>query len=337
MNLSSVKKFTAAVNTVILLLVFGLMGFFKAIDVSFLVYFSIPTALVYVVGFFLIHKGKLELYVRIVYFWLTFYMGVTTVCLGYAYGFHLYCFSVIPTIFVAEYMGYKLNNKPLKSVHFSLAIAVFYIICTGYVALFGPVYERDQKIAAFFWMFNALTVFCFLIGYSNYLIKSIITSEEKLVEAAHVDRLTKLYNRHYMLEHLERAYDNSKTVYLAMSDIDNFKKINDTYGHNGGDEVLKNVSEKMKTVCSECTVSRWGGEEFMILSHGTAEEVKALLENLRSAIEKEPVEFEGHKINVTVTIGFAAKKDGQSIDEWIQEADNKLYYGKNNGKNRVIE
>ncbi len=75
----------------------------------------------------------------------------------------------------------------------------------------------------------------------------------------------------------------------------------------------------------------------MIVSHSSRSDVKNMLESLRKSIESEPVIFEGQEIKVTLTIGFAPQKDGQTIDEWIQEADNKLYLGKNNGKNRVIE
>ena len=337
MTLSSVKKFAYIVNTIILILVFGLMAFFRICDVDFLVYFSIPTAMIYIIGYYLIHKELLSFYARVVYFWLTFYMGLTTVCLGYGYGFHLYCFSVIPTIFVTEYLTFKLEGRMLKAVPISIAIAVFYILCTGYTAYFGPLYQRDQKIAAFFWMFNALAVFGFLLGYCNYLITSIISSEKMLIDAAHTDRLTKLYNRHYMLDRLKEVSSENKHSFLAMSDIDNFKKINDTYGHNGGDEVLKVIAEKLKDHCSGCQVARWGGEEFLILSSEPLTNGKEMLEELRKKIENEPVIFEGKEIRVTLTIGMSVRETDQSIDSWIQDADNKLYYGKNNGKNRVVD
>ncbi|HOC35145.1 MAG TPA: GGDEF domain-containing protein, partial [Ruminococcus flavefaciens] len=86
MKLSHVQKFSAAVNTVILLMVFGLMAFFHLCKVHFLTMFSIPTAMIYFIGYYLIYKEKLLAYVWMVYCWLTFYMGVTTVCLGYGYG-----------------------------------------------------------------------------------------------------------------------------------------------------------------------------------------------------------------------------------------------------------
>ena len=318
-----------------MLLVFGLMAFFKMCDVTFLVYFSIPAAMVYMFGFYLISRTRLDFYIRMVYVWLTFYMGVTTVCLGTDYGFHLYCFSMIPVIFVSEYLSYKLKRNGVKAVYISIGVAVFYLLCTGYVSAKGPVYEREQSVSTFFWLFNSLTVLVFLIGYINYLITMIINSEEKLREIALVDRLTGLYNRHFMLDRLSEIGE-PEPGFLALADIDDFKKINDVYGHNAGDEVLKTVSERMRDTAPKCIISRWGGEEFLIRVPGNIADGKALLEKLRLCISSEPVEYEGRVINVTVTIGAAERKDGQTVDNWIQDADDKLYEGKNSGKNKVV-
>lgn len=336
LELTAVKKITFLLNTVILILVFGLMAFFTLCDVPFLVFFSIPTSMVYIIGYYLIHKDRLHLYVRIIYFWLTLYMGLTTLCLGYGYGFHLYCFSMVPIIFATEYLAHKLNMKCLKAIPVSIAIALFYLGCTGYVAYYGPIYERDQRYAAFFWSFNAIIVFGFIIYYSNYMIKTIISSEDKLLEAAHTDRLTRLHNRHYMLNYLNSLEAKKGHFTLAMSDIDSFKKINDTYGHNAGDEVLKAVSGKMREICSECEIARWGGEEFLLLFSCAPDNAAVILEELRKALENEPVIFDDKSIRVTITTGIAENDSSYSIDQWIQAADNKLYFGKNNGKNRVI-
>jgi diguanylate cyclase (GGDEF)-like protein len=305
------------------------------VDATFLVYFSIPTAFVYLIGYYLIAKGHLHVYVRMVYLWLTLYMCVATVCLGYAYGFHLYCFSMIPVMYVAEYMAYKLERRSLRALYVSLCIAITYLISTGYAALFGPVYQRDQRVAGFFWFFNAVTVFGFLIFYTNYLIKQIIASEEKLREMAQVDPLTKLYNRRYMKKCLDGAKDHGTAGFLAMADIDDFKQINDHYGHAAGDEVLMYVSNAMKEVCMDCEVARWGGEEFLIFSE-KAENGAELMEALRERIAAEPVQWEQNTIPVTITVGVSTRKDGQSVEDWIRDADQKLYHGKNHGKNRIV-
>jgi len=335
MNASDVRRTALLVNTVILALVFGLMGFFHMCGADFLTLFSIPTAAVYVIGYVLIFSDKLDIYVWMIYFWLTLYMCITTLCLGYGYGFHLYCFSMIPVMFVTEYIAYKLHRRSMRAMTVSCVIAAFYILCTGYVACFGPIYERDQKYAAFFWIFNALIVFGFLIYYTNYMIRAVILSEKKLIEAAHVDRLTKLYNRHYMLDRLNSLPADSES-FLAMSDIDNFKRINDTYGHNAGDEVLKTVAAKLRSMCDGCEVARWGGEEFLILSAEPLPDGVEMLEKLRKSVAGETVSFNGTEISVTLTIGVAVRESWQNVEEWVQAADKKLYYGKNSGKNKVV-
>ena len=335
--MEEIKKLTYSINTVILLLVFGLAGFFALCHATFLVWFSIPTAMVYIIGYYLISREKLDVYVRMVYFWLTLYMCTTTVCLGYRFGFHLYCLSMIPIIFYTEYMAKKLGRKTINTVLASGNIVVAYLLSTGYASYTSPVYAVDERIAGVFWIFNSGVVLFFLIFYSGIMLKMITASENQLTDIAHTDRLTGLYNRHFMITKLETTLKEDKPQFIAMADIDHFKKINDTYGHNTGDYVLENVARIMKDVCKDCEISRWGGEEFVILSDGEADkDGVALLEKLRKAIESEDFFFEDQHIKVTITAGIASANDHTSVDLWVNDADEKLYFGKNNGRNRVV-
>ncbi len=335
MNYKGIKKLTFGVNIALIFIVFFLMIFFKKLDADFLVYFSIPTLFLYIFNFILIYKNKLDTYLWIVYAWITLYMGVTTVCLGDSYGFHLYCFSMIPVIYSSEYLAFKLGGKTVRPMNISICVAAFYFIIMGYVRINGPIYERDNKYSLLFLFTNSLIVFSFLIIYINKQIRSIINSEIKLTQMAHKDRLTDLYNRHYMIDRLTEVNSMKETAVLAMADIDDFKTINDVYGHNAGDEVLKVISKKMKDTCAGCDIARWGGEEFLILFNND-DEVMKIIEKLRSDIASSPVEFEGKSIPVTITVGVAPARKGRTLDEWIQVVDNKLYYGKKSGKNKVI-
>ena len=334
--MKNVRRFAMTVNAVILILVIGLMFFFYVCDITFMTWFSIPTALVYIVGFFLIQHDKMDSYVWMVYFWLTLYMCLSTVCLGYGYGFHLYCFSMIPVLFVTEYLAYKLHHRSLRAKPISFLIAVVYLITTGCTAYFGPAYTIEKKASVFFWAFNTMCVFGFLIFYSGYLIRSVIESEEKLSDMAHKDRLTRLFNRHYMLECLEAETAEHTGGFLAISDIDDFKKINDRYGHNAGDAVLRAISESVKKSCPDCLIARWGGEEFLFYSQKPLADGKIMMEQMRQTIAAEPIIFEDQSISVTLTVGISERHASRSIDAWIQDADNKLYNGKKNGKNQVV-
>lgn len=336
MNADKVRSFALAVNTVILALVFGLMFFFHFCGITFMTWFSIPTAMVYLIGYVLIKRNRMDIYVWMVYFWLTLYMCCSTVCLGYGYGFHLYCFSMIPVLFVSEYLAYQLQKPTLHPKAISFFIAAMYLISTGFTAYFGPVYHIEMNISAFFWVFNAMCVFGFLIYYSIYMLRTVIQSEEKLKDIAHNDRLTGLYNRHYMLECLANETEKNSDGFLAISDIDDFKKINDRYGHNAGDAVLKAVSDSVRKNCPDCRIARWGGEEFLFYSPKNLADGQKMMEQMRLAIASNPVVYEKQSIPVTLTVGIAARKPDASIDAWIQDADSKLYVGKKNGKNQVV-
>lgn len=336
MDIKSIKKLTLTINTVILLLVFGLAGFFHLCGARYLVLFSFPTALVYIFGYYFITHERLDVYVRSVYIWLTLYMSVTTIGLGYKLGFHLYCLSMIPIIFYTEYMAEKLGRRKINAVVVSFLIVLAYLLSTGYAAFSGPVYEIDNSIAGIFWITNSAIVLFFLIIYSGIMLKMVGESEKRLIVLAHTDRLTGLFNRHYMMSELTEATKADGDRFVAMADIDFFKRINDQYGHNAGDFVLRTISELMQQMCPDGKVSRWGGEEFLILSSGSAKEGVKLMEKIRTTIESHDFTFEGKKIPVTITAGVSDYVKGTSVDEWINEADENLYFGKRNGRNRVV-
>ena len=328
-----IRKLTFIINAVILALVFALAGLFFLVGAAFLIWFSIPTALIYILGFVLIAKNKLDVYVRMVYGWLTLYMSITTVFLGYGFGFHLYSLSMIPIIFYTEYLAYKLNTASMNTRLYSALVIAAYLISTGYAAYVGPIYQTDTRIAGTFWIFNSLTVLAFVTVYSRFMIKMIIASSKMLTDRANKDRLTGLYNRHYMMERLKEAYEDDKQYGIAMIDIDGFKSVNDRYGHAAGDAVLVKVAERIEHICKDCVVSRWGGEEFLVLTEGDAE----LFEKLRQVVESSTIDLmHPQTVKVTITTGFELKNKDVTLDDWIAAADEKLYQGKNSGKNKVV-
>ena len=160
--------------------------------------------------------------------------------------------------------------------------------------------------------------------------------ENQLKQTALIDRLTGLYNRHYMVGRLESAVKEDGPHFVAMIDIDDFKKINDRYGHNAGDYVLVNVARILKDICRDSKVARWGGEEFLVLTSGTVNDNGSLIEKLRASIEKEDFAFGEDHIKVTITAGLADYSGNDSIDKWVNVADENLYKGKKSGKNKVV-
>jgi len=127
-------------------------------------------------------------------------------------------------------------------------------------------------------------------------------------------------------------------VSLFICDIDFFKKVNDTYGHNAGDAVLKHVASHFRQNSRICDgIYRWGGEEFIVILPDTdANQAFEIAERLRLVIMDSVCEFEELKIKVTMSFGVTEIDSMKSIEENIKDADEKLYTAKQNGRNQVI-
>lgn len=154
------------------------------------------------------------------------------------------------------------------------------------------------------------------------------------------DPLTELYNRRYMLgridierEHFRRS---TQPFSIIITDIDHFKDINDTYGHDCGDFVLKELAVLMKNLLRKIDyIARWGGEEFLILLTETdAKEAFLMAERLRKQIESHTFVFKEHRVNVTMTFGISEYQDEPTMEDAFKRADRALYQGKNNGRNQ---
>lgn len=166
--------------------------------------------------------------------------------------------------------------------------------------------------------------------------------EDELLRISREDTLTCIANRRYFFEHASREIIRSKrfneSQTLAMLDIDHFKKINDTYGHETGDIVLKKMAKECKKILREIDIfGRIGGEEFGILFlNADKKTAQILAERLRSHIEKIEISTSAGKINFTVSIGMVSFRGGnKSIDERLSIADQALYQAKESGRNCI--
>ncbi|MBQ8903225.1 MAG: sensor domain-containing diguanylate cyclase, partial [Oscillospiraceae bacterium] len=171
-----------------------------------------------------------------------------------------------------------------------------------------------------------------------------LESETFLDDSMH-DKLTELKNRmgfhHDYKNTYEKLLKNENefhNVSLFNCDIDFFNKVNDTYGHNAGDAVLKHVAENFRKNSRNCDgVYRWGGEEFIvILPDTTPEQAAETAERLRLIIEASVCKFEDLEIKVTMSFGVTEIDPSKSIEDNISIADEKLYQAKQNGRNQVI-
>ncbi|WP_045398564.1 GGDEF domain-containing protein [Vibrio campbellii] len=167
-------------------------------------------------------------------------------------------------------------------------------------------------------------------------------TNQHLSEISRKDGLTGLFNRAYWEQSLKEEFAQLKVIEGASSlvifDIDHFKKVNDTYGHHTGDEVIRRTSSLLrKTARSSDICGRFGGEEFtVLLPHTNQEQANYFAERLRKRIEQEIVKVEEFLINYTISIGVCEYKSYfESHTQWLKSADAALYRAKESGRNQT--
>ncbi|MBI9096577.1 MAG: diguanylate cyclase [Sphaerochaeta sp.] len=172
--------------------------------------------------------------------------------------------------------------------------------------------------------------------------KELIESRELLAHQATHDPMTDLLNRRAIMNNLQtalsRAQKNQTNIAVGMIDIDHFKRINDTYGHQVGDDVLIGLAQRLKQATSvQDHVSRFGGEEFLVFfPFTTKDEVEPLFSSLFSQVSGISLATRKGLIRITVSIGIALSKPGCSLDELVGFADKALYDAKETGRNKMV-
>lgn len=165
-------------------------------------------------------------------------------------------------------------------------------------------------------------------------------TEAQLIELATIDTLTAVNNRRHFIELAEREFTihtrHSRTLAVLMLDIDNFKLINDQYGHSTGDKAL----QLFANTCAECLRSadifgRMGGEEFAVILPDTGKnQARQVAERMRESVETQALDFQ-ELPDMTVSIGISTSKEGKYLEEAMRYADLALYAAKKNGRNRI--
>jgi diguanylate cyclase (GGDEF)-like protein len=156
------------------------------------------------------------------------------------------------------------------------------------------------------------------------------------------DALTGLFNRRHMTEKVEAEFERfhrtGRTFAVVIGDVDHFKQVNDTYGHNSGDFLLRIVADELRNaVRAYDTVSRWGGEEFLcLLPEADINTALKVAERMRSMIVNKNFVWEGLSIPISMTFGVTIANTGDTMERVINRADQALYKGKESGRNKVV-
>lgn len=269
--------------------------------------------------------------------------GILTTIFGWRASFQNIIYIVLLIMWYDPTTGQK--RKVLWSV--VLGVSICYI---SHKTTFGVALIPPES------MFYSVVVYANIIVFSicisivaYYFCNQYIESEHKLREYARklkqlseTDPLTKLVNRRYTEEELEEVRKDSMAqnymFCIAIGDIDFFKHINDTYGHDAGDFILSSLAQDFKSfIKGKGFVARWGGEEFLfILRRMNGDEAMIQLDQLRTSIKNKEYVYKGTSIKITMTFGIDEFSDSDGIKKTIDNADKKLYMGKESGRDRVV-
>ena len=296
-----------------------------------MVWYDLATIFVYLFCFYLMKKKKYYLYALVCGNEFFAFIIVASLMIGFNTGFHFYLIGLSVVSFFTSYFS-KSKNLKNPIIWASLTLIIYFVIY--FISSFNPPHYAIEKwLEVTLFATHIVVVMLFVVFYLSIFLKYAMSLEKKIMSESRTDELTELSNRYGLYDYFFQEKDKASKV-LALFDIDNFKKINDEYGHITGDYILKRVAEVTSNKLNDCFVSRYGGEEFVIVldKEGSFER----LEEFRKSIEKEDFEFEGHKFDITITIGVADYEEDIVLEKWVDLADEKMYSGKESGKNKTV-
>lgn len=330
------KELAWKLDVLLLMIHICLMVFFIVMHITLMAVVNVFSVCIYSVMVW-VSQRRSYLFLMIAYYEILLHMILAIICVGWDFGFQFYCFFLIPVIFFCDYLNQSNYGRTSHPVLSSFMVIASFLGLRAYTWFFGALYPMDSTVVILFSnMMNALFSFGFLIFYmANYESLTILTEH-----VATKDELTGLNNRHKMRDMMQVVLQQRKQgIAIAMLDIDDFKKINDTFGHNVGDMVLKAVAQRIENLQNNnIHVCRWGGEEFLIMASGNSSytELREAIQKLIQELGKSPVLCDKTRISVTVTAGVSCKEESENIDQTISRADKYLYEGKLSGKNKMV-
>ena len=301
--------------------------------VDILTYIDAAVIVIYILFFWLLRKKKYYIYALCCGNLFFVFVSVATIMLGFNTGFH---FCLIGLCVVSFFTSYFSKVRHIRNSLIWVGISVALYLTLYYVTKFNaPYYTIEPWLEVTLFSTHAVVVFTFITNYMAVFVKYALSLERKILKESRTDELTQIGNRYSLYDYFDSVPDKTSKI-LALFDIDDFKKINDTYGHVTGDYILQHVAKIATEELNDCFVCRYGGEEFVIVLEDAHGDARQRLENFRKRIEGESFDFQENKMRITVTIGVAKYAEGIEMEKWVDLADDKMYIGKNNGKNQVV-
>ncbi len=325
-----------------------MIWFFFHAQVEVMAYYNIGSVLFYISFFIAVTriKDKTVSLMDIAIAEIMVFSIASCVAVGWDCGFYMYLVCCVPAPFFMPYERY--STSIVTTALLTIGFVATKIYTNNPTAVTHPLKSGNERLVIYLMnsVFGMLMIgfmaFMFIVS-RRVNMKLLSEKNEELTQIASIDPLTELFNRRAMTEYLKKVHETAentgRTYAVVLGDIDNFKRINDRYGHSAGDLVLKKVSHTLTNcVPSEGYICRWGGEEILyVIPQCREERAELISENIRREIERLGFSSNNNTFKVSMTFGLVMADITQSYEHNINLADDYLYAGKENGKNMVVD
>ena len=286
---------------------------------------------------------KVNSFVCITYAEILVHMVFACYSYGWTAGFQNWVFALLCGCFLTTYTPFNNQKMDKRPWLFSGILIIIYFVL--FFFLRNNTHNTYESILyTLLCVINSIYSFIAIVLFSLFYTSKNIRRQNELSRRADYDELTSLYNRHALNQIGNNCIHQAKMAKakfsVAIIDIDHFKKINDTYGHNKGDEVLKELSNIIRSFSIRGIIpGRWGGEEFVLIAPYTISynEFCVILEKLREKVEEVKFNITSKKtIHLTISIGASEIRSASNIDSAVALADKNLYQAKEDGRNKLV-
>jgi len=311
-------------------------AFFAVIGITPLIVLNCISASLYVI-FLTVFKKNSDMQIVFAYFEIILFSLLSEVVVGGYFSYVNYIIGMVAVVFFL--LPFRNGRKHVyQFIGVVSAIGVNQISVYGF-SLFPEYLPIVKEYCVFVSSLNLVITLFTLFYVSNLYLVEMNDARAKLDYSSNHDMLTGLYNRRFFEGIMKRSKEeNENSFSVAMVDVDDFKKANDTYGHEAGDKVLERVSKLLAEVLPKNAIAvRWGGEEFVLyLPMMGKDAALEVLNEFLARLRENSVFYHNQEIKITATIGLCTGASISDYESYIRQADEKLYWGKKNGKNQIV-
>lgn len=322
-----------------------LMLVYVAIGHKFMICVNTFSLLIYLLSVPVCYKN-IDRYMGIAFLEIWIHQICGILSFGWTPCYQNWCFGMITAYFLPAFSSERRGARQRPFIYAFLIIFTYFFLATFFPLVHLKITtELNIYMNSLLFIGNNSFVFINISLFALFYTSNNNRKEIELSKKAEYDELTQLYNRRGINELgnsiISNAKEENKPYYIAILDIDYFKKINDKYGHISGDLVLKRLANIIRAYSNKGIIpGRWGGEEFVMIAPHTISysEFTKILERLRINISEVKFDIENNKeINLTISIGAAKVKKHENIEEAIGYADINLYKAKSGGRNMLVK